>query len=85
MTKINFYDIRVIEINVALEELKQQSPKSKKETKEMSTNYYMLEQVANGINSDRRQDANAYRLWRKALQSLQGLRHGRQQPDAHAR
>ncbi len=43
----------------------------------MSTNYYMLEQVANGINSDRRHDANAYRLWRKALQSLQGLRHGK--------
>jgi hypothetical protein len=40
----------------------------------MSTNYYMLEQVANGINSDRRTDANAYRLWRKALQAIQGLR-----------
>ena len=51
----------------------------------MSTNYYMLEQVANGINIDRRQDANAYRLWRKALQSLQGLRYGRQQANAHAR
>ena len=42
----------------------------------MSTNYYILEQVANGINSDRRTDANAYRLWRKALQTLQGLRPG---------
>jgi hypothetical protein len=49
---------------------------NQKENKTMSTNYYILEQVANGINSDRRTDANAYRLWRKALQTLQGLRPG---------
>ncbi|HYP20844.1 MAG TPA: hypothetical protein VEY08_12285 [Chloroflexia bacterium] len=51
----------------------------------MSTNFYMLEQVANGINNERRTDANAYRLWRKALQSLQGLRRAGQRTDANGR
>jgi hypothetical protein len=51
----------------------------------MSTNFYMLEQVANGINSERRTDANAYRLWRKALQSLQGLRRAGQPANANGR
>ncbi len=72
----------MIEINVALEKLKV-IPNNQKENKKMSTNYYMLEQVANGINSDRRTDANAYRLWRKALQSIQGLRHNRQHASAN--
>lgn len=85
MTKLNLYDIKVIEINVALENLKKPNPKSKKENNAMSTNYYMLEQVANGINIDRRHDANAYRLWRKALQTLQGLRSGGQQPGDNGR
>ncbi|MEA2573399.1 MAG: hypothetical protein QOH93_697 [Chloroflexia bacterium] len=82
---MNSYDINIVEINVAFENLKKHQSKSKKEITTMSTNYYMLEQVANGINSDRRTDANAYRLWRKALQSLQGLRHGKQQTGDHAR
>lgn len=56
-----------------------------KEYKTMSTNFYMLEQVANGINSERRTDANAYRLWRKALQSLQGLRRAGQPANANGR
>jgi hypothetical protein len=56
-----------------------------KENKPMSTNFYMLEQVANSINSERRTDANAYRLWRKALQSLQGLRRAGQRTDASGR
>ncbi len=64
---------------MALEKLKETPNKIKKENKTMSTNYYMLEQVAKGINSDRRQDANAYRLWRKAL------RLGRQRAGANGR
>ncbi len=51
----------------------------------MTSNFYVIEQMANGINSERRQDANAYRLWRKALQSAQSLRHGKQQANSHAR
>lgn len=84
MTKLKFYDIKVIEINVALEKIKNSSTIIK-ENKTMSTNFYMLEQVANGINSERRTDANAYRLWRKALQSLQGLRRAGQRTDANGR
>lgn len=84
MTKLNFYDIKVIEINVALEKVKN-NPTIMKENKTMSTNFYMLEQVANGINSERRTDANAYRLWKKALQSLQGLRRAGQHTDANGR
>lgn len=84
MTKLNFYDIKVIEINAVLEKIKQ-NPTIIKEHKTMSTNFYMLEQVANGINSERRTDANAYRLWRKALQSLQGLHRAGQRAGANAR
>ena len=84
MTKLNFCDIKVIEINVVLEKIKQ-NPTIIKENKTMSTNFYMLEQVANGINSERRTDANAYRLWRKALQSLQGLRRAAHRVGANAR
>ena len=51
----------------------------------MSTNYYMLEQVANGINSERRTDANAYRLWRKAIQSIAGLRRAPRPTSANGR
>lgn len=51
----------------------------------MSTNFYMIEQVANSINTDRRTDANAYRLWKKAVQSLHGLRTGRRQVVANGR
>ena len=51
----------------------------------MSTNFYMIEQVANGINTDRRTNANSYRLWKKALQSVQTLRNGRQQVAANGR
>lgn len=51
----------------------------------MSNNFYMMEQVANSINTDRRSDANAYRLWRKALQSIQDLRQSRQRAVANGR
>lgn len=51
----------------------------------MTSNFYVMEQMANGINSERRQDANAYRLWRKALQPVQGLRRTKQQANANAR
>ena len=82
---MNSYDINVIEINVALEKLKKSALKSKRRANKMSNNFYMMEQIANGINTDRRSDANAYRLWRKALQSIQDLRQSRQRALANGR
>ena len=36
----------------------------------MYANYYLTEKMAASINTARRDDANAYRLWKKATQSL---------------
>lgn len=36
----------------------------------MTSNFYMLEQMAASIDTNRRQDANAYRLWKNAIRTI---------------
>lgn len=36
----------------------------------MNSNYYMLEQLTTSITTGRKQDAKAYRLWKRATESL---------------